>query len=140
MKNEKKKCEQENWWQFVECHLLFYSFILNMFLFRKHLKSFRYCVFIHLYLRWLSGHRICLHWIPRKKVVRQTEILIYKIPFEWRKISDDIQSDYELLINSSNNRIIMRYRCPVWNQLILNNTVNHYCLYCPCLCYNSLLW
>jgi hypothetical protein len=28
------------------------------------------------------------------------------IPFEWRRISDDIQSDYELLINSSKNRII----------------------------------
>jgi hypothetical protein len=28
------------------------------------------------------------------------------ISFEWRRISDDIQSDYELLINSSKNRII----------------------------------
>jgi hypothetical protein len=52
------------------------SFILNMFLFRKHLKSFQYCVFIHLNLRCLSGRRICLHWIPGEKVVRQTEILI----------------------------------------------------------------
>jgi len=29
--------------------------------------------------------------------------------FEWRRISDDIQSDYELLINSSKNRIILKY-------------------------------
>ena len=31
------------------------------------------------------------------------------ISFEWRRISDDIQSDYELLINSSNNIIINIY-------------------------------
>ena len=62
----------------VECHLLSYSFILNIFLFKKHLKSFRYCVFIHLNLRWPCSRRICLHWIPGKKVVWQTEILIYK--------------------------------------------------------------
>ena len=30
----------------VECHLLFYSFILNMFLFRKHFKSFRVVKFL----------------------------------------------------------------------------------------------
>jgi hypothetical protein len=30
------------------------------------------------------------------------------IPFEWRRISDDIQSDYELLLDSSKNRI-MKY-------------------------------
>jgi hypothetical protein len=30
------------------------------------------------------------------------------ILFEWRRISDDIQSDYELLINSSKNRIIAK--------------------------------
>ena len=31
------------------------------------------------------------------------------IPFERRKISDDIQSDYELLMNSSKNRIMNKY-------------------------------
>jgi hypothetical protein len=35
------------------------------------------------------------------------------IPFEWRRISDDIQSDYELLINSSKNRNIIVWRHPL---------------------------
>ena len=43
----------------------------------------------------------------QKKVVRQTEILIYK--FLSNRIRDDIQSVDELLINSSKNRIICIY-------------------------------